>query len=534
MMVCLALATAVMVATSTTQPVGLIIYPPPDGEPASADYVVTVDGRNVFCYTTFQFIPADARSTGDTALKASGNINGRGVSPVSFCSFDASGPVKVKVTFLKGLKDAGIDTRNVIVRPLAHNIKPAMTTDGCEFTIDEPCQLSIEPGGSLLHPLHIFANPPETGVTDPNDPNVRYFGPGLHYVDSMTLQSGQTVYLAGGSVVYLKPRDTGTLIAKPNPYGGTLYPAEPIIQADGVTNITIRGRGILCGRKAIENRQEGLFVKMSRIKGLKIEGVILREGGGWSVRVHNSRDVHIDNVKALGYWISNDGFAIDGSGDVLVENSFCHNADDSFEVKVHGASRNVTFRNCVTWNNLGGSFGLMHESYSDSCDITFADCTSIHSIDNVSACPVVGIKLGPGPGNASRYRFENIVIESVSGPRRPPIKVINNWDGWSLDDYSTSQQAPYEMEHKPTRDKPNGRVADILFKNVTVLDSSNSQVVLVSDGPQSPITNIVFDNVVINGRPLQPNDPRFVISDNVTDIRVLPKSTDARSSRQVK
>ena len=47
----------------------------------------------------------------------------------------------------------------------------------------------------------VFANPPEVDVPSPGDPNVRYFGPGVHTIGAgQPITSGQTVYVAGGAL----------------------------------------------------------------------------------------------------------------------------------------------------------------------------------------------------------------------------------------------------------------------------------------------------------------------------------------------
>ena len=96
----------------------------------------------------------------------------------------------------------------------------------------------------------------------------------------------------------------------------------------------------------------------------------------------------------------------------------------------------------------------------------------------------------------------------MQGPRRPALKVINNWDDWHLD-YPTKPGSPYELLNPPKRDKPSGAIRDVLFRNVRVLQCRNTDVVLIAEGPDSPIENVTFDNVVIAGKRLVPGDPRI-------------------------
>jgi len=48
---------------------------------------------------------------------------------------------------------------------------------------------------------HLFANPPECDVPQPDAPNLLYFGPGIHEVSHVVVSNNQTVYVAGGAVV---------------------------------------------------------------------------------------------------------------------------------------------------------------------------------------------------------------------------------------------------------------------------------------------------------------------------------------------
>ena len=483
------------------------IYPPPDGEPASADYAVTVYGEPTFCYTSYQF-----------ADESDERIAGRPVSPISFCYFDIDGEATVSIGFLDGLREAGVDTSSVVVRPLAHGITPEVVDNEIRFTLDAPCQLSVEPGGSLKHPLHIFANPPETDVPDPDDPDVRYFGPGRHRAREIDIKASETVYIAGGAIVELDPVPEAELGEPHKAYGLDVYSTTGLFDGHWQKDVTVRGRGIICGRRAIEQRQRGPLIRVQGIENLKIEGIIIRESSVWSLNVVNCRDVHIDNVKIVGHYVNNDGICIGGTSDALVENCFTHNADDSFEIKVWIPQENVTFRNCVVWNNVGGSLGLMHETGADITNVVYEDCTVIHSTDNISACPVVGLKL-TGPGNATNFRFENIVIEDVRGPRHAPIKVINNWDDWHVE-HPTKPGSPYELLDPPEREEPSGKISNVVFRNITVLSSASSDVVLISDGPGSEIDGITFENVVINGQRLETGDPRIKTNAGVTRVEV--------------
>ncbi|MBM3499831.1 MAG: hypothetical protein FJX74_14315 [Armatimonadetes bacterium] len=316
----LALSAGALLPRATAE---VVTYPAPEGEPPSADYAVWVNGEPVFCYASFRF-----------DLASQTTIAGRPVSPVSFCYFDHRGEVEVEVRLLAGLREAGLDTSRVVVRPLAHGLAPEVVGDRVRFRLSEPCQLTLEPGGALGRPLHIFANPLETDVPDPADPTVRYFGPGVHEAREIDLLTGQTVYIAGGAVVHLQPAPAERLGEPSSLYGLALRPAPGLFSSNWQKNVTLRGRGILCGRRGLEQLQRGHLVRVQGIEDLTIEGLILRESSVWSLNVVNCNRVRVSNVKIVGHYVNNDGLCIGGTSDALVEDCFGHNADDSFEVKV--------------------------------------------------------------------------------------------------------------------------------------------------------------------------------------------------------
>jgi hypothetical protein len=503
-----ALVLIAMAAIAAPGAAGVTLYPGPPGEPSSLDYAVTVNGKPCFCYTSYRF---DTTSTT--------TIQGRPVSPLSFCYFDSDGPVDIEVKMLDGLRKAGIDRSGVVVRPLAHGIRPGVTDHTARFRVPGgPCQLSVEPGGSIQHPLHIFVNPPERDAPDPKDPNVLYFGPGVHEASEVDIKDGQTAYIAGGAIVSLKPQPAGTKMGSSQLYGLDLFWAPGLFVPKWHKRVTVRGRGILCGRKALEQRQRGALLVFEGCEDVTVEGIIIRESAVWSLNLSNCKRARISNVKIVGHYVNNDGIAIGGTSDAVVEDCFCHNADDSLEVKVWIPQRNVLFRNCVVWSDVGQSLGLACETDADIENVVFENCTVLHSTDDMASRGVIGLHL-VGHGAARGFRFENIVVEDARGPRRPALKVFNNWDDWHLN-YPTRPDSPYELLNPPARNKPNGSIRDVVFRNVRVLQSRNSDVVLMADGAASPIEGVTFENVEINGTKLKPGDPRLKTNAWVRDVEV--------------
>ena len=50
--------------------------------------------------------------------------------------------------------------------------------------------------------LHLFANPVSDFGVNQYDPNVLYYGPGVHDIGHLELEEGQTLFVDGGAVLY--------------------------------------------------------------------------------------------------------------------------------------------------------------------------------------------------------------------------------------------------------------------------------------------------------------------------------------------
>lgn len=497
-------------ATAADAPVAsrVVVYPAPDFELPSADYAVSVNGQPVFCYGSHQFDPASGTK-----------IVGRSVSPISFASFDFQGPVTVTVRFLPPLREKGIDTTTVTVRPLAHGIRPAISKGVFSFTLTRPCQLSIEPGGGLRHPLHLFANPMEVNQPDRADSNVLYFGPGYHEIPTTEIPGGKTVYIAGGAVVALKPVGEQARGQESTAEGQKVWSVPAMFTSRNQSKVAIRGRGILCGRKALEHRQRGSLIRLDSGEDLYVEGIIIRESAEWSLNIRNAQNVHVDNVKVVGHYVNNDGIAIGGTSDAVVENSFCHNADDAFEIKVWQRQKNVLFRNCVAWATVAGAFGVCGEVMADLSQVVFEDCTVLHATSANTARGVIGLHLVWGTGSVEDVIFRNVVIEQVVGKRHCPIKVFNNWDSWNVNRPTLADDPHTLLNPPPRRDRP-GRIRRIEFHNISVLETENPEVVVYANGPESPIEDIIFDRVSIAGENLRAGSPLIKTNRWVSGVTV--------------
>lgn len=241
--------------------------------------------------------------------------------------------------------------KTCVIRPKSLKIQPTISGNKCTFTLEKDARVSVEIDENyeieqyidkigkikkhiVKHPLFIFANPIENDIPNKNDPNVIYFGPGVHEIGkNYAIPNNTTVYLAGGSYV------VGTFITpQKNPQ-----------------NITIRGRGILSGEGLSESNSENATWSNHAIaftyggggKNLLIEGITIVDPLRSCIISYSKTDVR--NVKMMSWRHRNDGIAV-GNGSTI-ENNFIKVQDDN--IKLYYSDQLV--RNNVIWQQTSGS-----------------------------------------------------------------------------------------------------------------------------------------------------------------------------------
>ena len=317
--------------------------------------------------------------------------------------------------------------------------------------------------------LHILANPPEEEPPCPDDPDVIYFGPGIHEVTHMTVGSGKTVYVAGGAIVR-------GVIAPEEPFRISSYSGlktySPTFHLRG-SDITVRGRGIIDGSRSTTHARNLMLVQGSDIR---IEGVLFRDSSTWNIPIRRSDRVRVHNVKIIGYRANSDGIDICNSRDVLVEDCFIRTLDDLVVVKTDrgaGEARRIVVRNCVLWNEVAHALSIGAELREDVDDVLFTDCDVIRDKGREWTLRVYH----SDSARITNVRFENIRIEE--SPR-----LISLWIDESF----------------WTRDEERGHIEGVVFRNIEA--AAPAPIELHGFDDDHAVENVEFHNVTLGGRPL--------------------------------
>ena len=464
------LAVLCLVAAScTTKSDNVIIYPAPEGEVLSSDYVVTADGQNVPVYNVR--VPVRDREERHKGI-AKAEHSHEYYELASIAYFDLKqGPVTVTVSI-----DKNIETAKIL--PTSFGIEPQIAGNKLTFQVNSPQNLTIDINGEYVRSLHLFVNPEEKNIPDPNDPNVIYFGPGIHEITSLEVGDNKTVYVAGGAIVRgIVGADEEYRIED---YSGLKIYKGPTINLKG-NNITLRGRGIIDQTQCPTHARN-----LVRLEGnnINVEGVILHNSSVWTMPVHKCNNVLIDNIKLIGYRANADGIDICASHDVTVQNSFIRTMDDLIVVKAPkgtGEAGRIVAKNCVLWNEVAHALSIGAEITDKVEDVLFTDCDIIHD-----HCREWSLRVYQTDGGlVKNIRFENLRIEES-------VRFASLWIG----------------EAVWTTDKERGHIQDVVFKNITANGKDPLFAEFLGYDQDHKVDNVLIENVVINGKPFTENDLR--------------------------
>lgn len=437
------------------------IYPAPEGEVLNTVYRVKVEGESVPVYP-FKVAPKDQqlRWKAMDDKKNSADYYER----AAFASFDLKDEVTVEVSAQKPI-------RSVQILPVSAGVIPHIQGNVVSFKIPSPINLTIEINGEWVRSLHLFINPSEENIPDPDNPDVIYFGPGIHEVSNLVIGNNKTVYVAGGAIVrgIIKQEEPYTISG----YSGLrLY--TPTFHLKG-KNITFRGRGIIDGSLCTTHSRFMIFVEGADIN---LEGVILRDASHWTIPVRRSDRVHIDNLKLLGYRANSDGIDICNSRDILVENCFIRTLDDLVVVKSDegdGETRNIVTRKCVLWNEVAHALSLGAEISEDIDGVLFTDCDIIHDKGREWTLRI----FHADAALVKNVRFENIRVEETK-------RFVSLWINKAV----------------WTRDEERGRIQNVVFKNIKAKGEAPI-VELLGFDQEHLVEDVLFENVSFNNKTLQ-------------------------------
>ncbi len=369
--------------------------------------------------------------------------------------------------------DPGITSAQVL--PQSWGITPTVEDGTVSFILTEPGQYTVVFNGSVNKALHLFANPPETDVPDPDDPDVYYIGPGEWVMDAIALHDNETLYISGGAVLH------------------------SIISVANARNVRICGRGIIDGSDYPAWNQPGSYsrvpIDLNHSKDVTVEGIIVANSNCWNVNSYSSRNVTIDNVKIISGRQNGDGFTFQSCTDHLVTNCFARTWDDSLVIKNYsGSTRGITFRNIQIWTDLAQSMEIGYETDKgltldpEISGVLFENITVLYNFHK----PVISIH-NSVDAFVHDITYRNITVENAfmqgdNGYNKELIEMTLQNSSWST-----------------VRDEF-GSINNVLIDGLTVLNTLDGRVPrsrFSGQDEEHRITNVTLRNITILGQPVR-------------------------------
>ncbi len=431
------------------------------------------------------------------------------VRQASMAYFDMSGSVDVRIESLKQT------IHEAVIRPLSSKLSFEHTDQTISFTLDRSQKLSIEINGERFSNLHLFANPCEVDVPNPDHedvlllkpaihrtediyrlmgtpkveggkaPDTIFFAPGMHYLEETLLYipSGTTVYIAGGAII------VGSLVC------------------ERVKEVTIRGRGILYLSD---------FHRYSTFRGIRIvfsekisvEGIITIDPPHYSIYLGQSHHVDILNFKSFSTRGWSDGIDMMSCSHIDIDDVFLRTSDDCIAIygsrwDFHGDTSHISVRNSIFWADVAhplmiGTHGNHHGNGDTISDVLFEN---IDILEHHEPQPnyMGALAINAGDHNTVRdVEYRNIRIENFELGRLIDLRVV-----WNKD-------------YNPV---PGYRIENISFEDITYKGELKYPSQIFGYDEKRTIHNVRFTRLLVNDKLiLQPEKEMIEINEFVQGI----------------
>ncbi len=422
----------------------------------------------------------------------------------SFVSFEMDEPITVCLT-------ADHNFGEVVVRPLSKGIQPQIKGRTITFTITQCGPYTVETDG-WHQALHLFANPVTDFGVDKNDPNVLYFGPGIHEIGSLELNDNQTLFVDGGAVLYGSVAALHKKNVRIVGYGVIDGSREvrdnstQLITWELIEKINLRDEATLRTHLSERKVLEGC-VHLYSCTDCEIAGVIARDSATFAYIVANCEHVNCEWFKTIGMWRYNsDGIDLFNSRYVRIAHGFLRDFDDCIVLKgIKGwdsvNQHHILVTGCTVWCDWGSALEIGAETNADEYhDILWEDCDIIHAahvfmrIHNTDRAHVHHMLYKNIRCEYSRYDLAPIYQSDMNKPydevRRhgePTLIASPIYDG------------PYSNDHIL------GQTDDVRYEDIVIFSDDDALTPACHFGSQDEVhcnRRITLNNITLNRRRL--------------------------------
>ncbi|QYR19562.1 hypothetical protein KZ483_16795 [Paenibacillus sp. sptzw28] len=455
----------------------LIVYEQPDGAIGKNDFSVSVRISGGEWQPLFIF---------------EAKVDMHDVRAASMAYFDMEGTVEVCIVSNKQ------NIEQAVIRPLSTNIKFQTETNVITFVLDRPCKLSIEINGERFSNLHLFAGPIEKSPPGPDDANVIAVRPGSHspsYLAEKVQQltetgngDNRTIYFLPGIHLFDDPMfhiPSGTTVYVAG--GAILYASLICKRAE---NVVIRGRGVLY-MSDMEKTTYLRAVQISFSNNIEVEGIISLDPPHYSIYLGQSEHIRIHNFKSFSTRGWCDGIDMMACSDVEIEDVFLRTSDDCIAIygsrgEYYGDSRNITVRNSIFWADVAHAMHIGthgdHLGDGDTVENIHFDNIDVleHHEPQENYWGVMAICAGDN-NTARNITFNDIRVEDFELGQLFDVRVVWN------------------EKYNPV---PGRRIENIVFSNIVYNGKNTNPSRIFGYNEERVVKDVQFINVRVNGEVL--------------------------------
>lgn len=461
------------------------VYGSPRGVALNPDFLIEVQSINSDDRHQWSKVPAYATD----AASINTSVNEFDRHSIAVASFDFSGMVKIQVTYTASRVDAAA------IRPHSLGIETLLNENTISFTLDQPRDLMLEINGDKWKALHLLTNAIDPAAPTEDSDDVWYFGPGINQGSATSLvtdginlmvPSGKTVHLAGGAFITFR------------------------LNYVDVSNSALRGHGFILGPKGgYIQRELGGAIHMSRASNIRVEGVTSLGAMGFSLSAGECKDVTVDRYRSFSSAGNGDGIDFFCSSNIIIENCFLRNSDDTIALYSHrwdwyGDSTNILIQNCVLLPDVAHAINM--GTHGNPAKPETTSNVAIRNIDILDheenqlwyqGCIAINA--------ADENLFQDIHVEDVRVERITRGQLVNI----------------RVMQNSMWTTAPGRGIRNVTFKNVSLNmhDSKvvNPSVILGYDQSRG-IENVTFENLRVGEKEIHEtmDKPRwYMVSDFV-------------------
>ncbi len=368
-----------------------------------------------------------------------------------YSHFAFSGDIKVEITVLEEIENYSISPHSLGIKASCTGNKMVFIISQIEANNKTPLYLVLQINS--LPKLVILADPPEkdiplssgNGIFNITKAPYNADSTGRVFAQPIIQQAIDDAHKAGGGIVYVpygiyKVKENLSLKSNTKLYlaPGSVLKAvtdrekydlkttiDPllVIEAD---DVTLYGRGEIDGSGfELMNPDKGFctqsiqhprrrVIRTDYGKNITIDGVIVKDGTGWTIELMRSDSVKVQKVKVLNhkdisYKIQNDGINSVSSSNTLVNQCFVMTIDDAMCAKArYGDMENCLFSNNIVYNWAAGVKAGM-QSVGRMKNIAFRNIDVLHSRRGIA------IDTREGTMPITNVTFNKIRIEELNG-----------------------------------------------------------------------------------------------------------------------